>query len=68
MTGASSAALLESVRVALSHELAQPLAVARGYVELLQSRDDEAMRGDGAGAHPRGASSARPCCPTTSSG
>jgi signal transduction histidine kinase len=44
VSGASSAALLESVRVALSHELAQPLAVARGYVELLQSRDDEAMR------------------------
>lgn len=44
MSDASSAALLESVRVALSHELAQPLAVARGYIELLQSRDDEAMR------------------------
>jgi len=44
VSGASSAALLESVRVALSHELAQPLAVARGYVELLQSRDDETTR------------------------
>jgi signal transduction histidine kinase len=44
VSDASSAALLESVRVALSHELAQPLAVARGYIELLQSRDDEAMR------------------------
>ncbi len=37
-------ALLSTLRSALAHELNQPLAVARGYLELLETRDDEAMR------------------------
>jgi hypothetical protein len=37
-------ALLSTLRAALAHEINQPLAVARGYLELLETRDDEAMR------------------------
>jgi signal transduction histidine kinase len=37
-------ALLATLRSALSHELGQPLAVARGYLELLQTRNDETTK------------------------
>jgi signal transduction histidine kinase len=38
------AALLATLRAAMAHELNQPLAVARGYLELMETRDDETMR------------------------
>jgi signal transduction histidine kinase len=36
--------VLATLRSALAHELGQPLAVARGYLELLELRGDEATR------------------------
>jgi len=36
--------VLATLRSALAHELGQPLAVARGYLELLELRNDDATR------------------------